>query len=52
VLDIDVDKLRAMDRRYDGRVKTITANAYEIADAVSKADLVIGAVLIPGARAP
>ena len=52
VLDTNVDKLRAMDRRYNGRVRTITANAFEIERAVLTADLVIGAVLIPGALAP
>ncbi len=52
VLDMNVDKLRALDRRYNGRVKTVTANKYEIERAVLQADLVIGAVLLPGARAP
>jgi len=52
VLDTDVDKLRALDRRYNGRVRTITANAFEVEQAVLTADLVIGAVLVPGARAP
>jgi alanine dehydrogenase len=52
VLDTNVDKLRNMDRRYNGRVKTVAANAYEIEKAVLDADLVIGAVLIPGALAP
>ncbi len=41
-----------MDRRYNGRVKTVVANSYEIEKAVLEADLVIGAVLIPGALAP
>lgn len=52
VLDSDVDKLRVLDRLYSGRVRTVTANAYEIEKAVLAADLVIGAVLVPGARAP
>ena len=52
VLDTNLDKLRAMDRRYNGRVKTIAANTFEIDKAVTEADLVIGAVLIPGALAP
>ena len=52
VLDTDVDKLRGMDRRYNGRVKTVAANSFEIEKAVLEADLVIGAVLIPGALAP
>ncbi len=52
VLDTDVDKLRALDRRYHGRVRTVAANDYEIEKAVLAADLVIGAVLVPGALAP
>jgi alanine dehydrogenase len=52
VLDINVDKLRALDRRYNGRVATIVANSFEIEKAVLDADLVIGAVLLPGALAP
>ncbi len=52
VLDTNVDKLRAIDRRYNGRVKTLAANAYSIEQAVLAADLVIGAVLVPGALAP
>ncbi len=51
-IDTDIDKLREVDRRYSGRVKTVVANAYEIEAAVLEADMVIGAVLIPGARAP
>jgi alanine dehydrogenase len=51
-LDIDIDKLRALDRRYHGRVKTAVANELEIEQAVLEADLVIGAVLIPGTKAP
>ena len=52
VLDTDVDKLRALDRVYRGRVTTVAANALEVQRAVLGADLVIGAVLLPGARAP
>ncbi|HEX2174773.1 MAG TPA: alanine dehydrogenase [Nocardioidaceae bacterium] len=51
-LDTNVDKLRALDRHYQGRVRTVTANSFEIERAVLAADLVIGAVLLPGARAP
>ncbi|MGY1815739.1 alanine dehydrogenase [Blastococcus sp. SYSU D00820] len=52
VLDRDVDKLRAADRLYRGHLQTVTANAFEVERAVLGADLVIGAVLVPGARAP
>ncbi|MHA6804558.1 alanine dehydrogenase [Salinifilum ghardaiensis] len=52
LLDKDVDKLRAADRMYQGRIRTTTSNSYEIQRAVAEADLVIGAVLVPGAKAP
>ncbi len=52
LLDRNVDVLRAADRLYQGRVRTVASNAYEIERAVLDADLVIGAVLIPGAKAP
>jgi alanine dehydrogenase len=52
VLDRDVDKLRAADRIYQGHMQTVTSNSYEVERAVLDADLVIGAVLVPGAKAP
>ncbi len=52
LLDKDVRKLREADRIFGNRVRTVTSNAYELDKAVREADLVIGAVLIPGARAP
>ena len=52
VLDLDVDKLRALDDRYHGRVHTVYSTALALEQAVLDADLVIGAVLVPGARAP
>jgi alanine dehydrogenase len=52
VLDKDVDKLRAADRIYQGHLQTVTSNASEVERAVLDADLVIGAVLVPGAKAP
>ena len=52
VLDKDVDKLRAADRIYQGHLQTVASSAYEVERAVLDADLVIGAVLVPGARAP
>jgi alanine dehydrogenase len=52
VLDKDVDKLRAADRIYRGHLQTVASNAYEVERAVLDADLVIGAVLVPGAKAP
>jgi alanine dehydrogenase len=52
VLDRDVERLRAADRVYQGRLRTVTSNTYELERAVLDADLVIGAVLVPGAKAP
>jgi alanine dehydrogenase len=52
LLDLNVDRLRAADQIYRGQVQTVASNAYEIERAVLDADLVIGAVLIPGAKAP
>ncbi|NIH79722.1 alanine dehydrogenase [Amycolatopsis viridis] len=52
LFDKNVDKLRAADRMYQGRIRTAAANAYAIEQAVLEADLVIGAVLVPGAKAP
>ncbi|MDJ0338017.1 alanine dehydrogenase [Cryobacterium sp. PH31-O1] len=52
ILDINIDRLRELDAQYAGRLKTIASNAYEIDRSVTEADLVIGSVLIPGAKAP
>ena len=52
VLDVNMDRLRQLDDLFGGRIQTLASNSYNIAQAVKKADLLIGAVLIPGARAP
>ncbi len=52
LLDKNIDKLREADRIYQGHLQTIASSAYEIERAVLDADLVIGAVLVPGAKAP
>lgn len=52
LLDISADRLRQLDDQFQGRLKTVMSNSYSIMEAVRKADLVVGAVLIPGARAP
>jgi alanine dehydrogenase len=52
VLDRNVAKLRHLDAIYQGRIQTVASNAYEVEHAVLDADLVIGAVLLPGAKAP
>lgn len=52
VLDIQAERLRQLDDLFQGRLKTLMSGRYAIAEVVRKADLVVGAVLIPGARAP
>jgi alanine dehydrogenase len=52
LLDINVGRLREVDRIYQGHMQTVASNSYEIERAVVDADLVIGAVLVPGAKAP
>lgn len=52
VLDRDIEKLRLADRQYRGRLKCVASSEYEITRACLDADLVIGAVLVAGAKAP
>jgi alanine dehydrogenase len=52
VFDLNINKLRLLDAEFGGRIGTRYSSAYELAGAVKRADLVIGAVLVPGAKAP
>jgi alanine dehydrogenase len=52
ILDRNIARLRHIDEIYQGRIQTVASNAYEIERAVLEADLVIGAVLVTGAKAP
>ncbi|MFJ6200157.1 alanine dehydrogenase [Micromonospora sp. NPDC092111] len=52
LLDKNVARLRQADAIYRGHLQTVASNAYEVERAVLDADLVIGAVLVPGAKAP
>ncbi len=52
ILDISLDRLREIDDQFDGRISTLLSTSYNIAQSVKESDLVIGAVLIPGAKAP
>lgn len=52
VLDLSIARLREIDAQYGGQVKTVVSNTLELEQAVLDADLVIGAVLVPGAKAP
>ncbi|WP_163507816.1 alanine dehydrogenase [Fodinicola acaciae] len=52
LLDKNIEKLRSADRIYQGHLQTVASNAFEVERAIEDADLVIGAVLVPGAKAP
>jgi alanine dehydrogenase len=52
ILDLNINRLRQIDAQFGGRVKTLVSSAYAIEQSVLDADLVIGAVLVPGAKAP
>jgi alanine dehydrogenase len=52
VLDVSHDRLAYFDDLYNGRIQTRKSNPHTIEEAVYEADLVIGAVLIPGGKAP
>ncbi|MEU5863959.1 MULTISPECIES: alanine dehydrogenase [unclassified Nonomuraea] len=52
LLDRNIDKLRQADMIYQGHCQTVASNTLEVEKAVLEADLVIGAVLVPGAKAP
>ncbi|WP_410819153.1 alanine dehydrogenase [Micromonospora sp. 050-3] len=52
LLDKNVARLRQADAIYRGHLQTVASNAYEVERAVLDADLVIGAVLVPGTKAP
>jgi alanine dehydrogenase len=52
LLDRNIQRLREVDRIYQGHMQTVASNAYEIERACLDADMVIGAVLVPGAKAP
>ena len=52
ILDVNLDRLRAVDDLFAGQVVTLFSTSYNIAQVLQRADLLIGAVLIAGARAP
>jgi alanine dehydrogenase len=52
VLDIDQRKLAVLDRHFNGRINTVMSSYYTLASLTQKADVLIGAVLVPGAKAP
>ena len=52
VLDVNLDRLRHLDDLFGGRIVTVASNSFTIGQAIQRADLLVGAVLITGARAP
>jgi len=52
ILDVSLDRLRYLDDVLPANVTTLYSNRYNILGAIARADLVIGAVLLPGAKAP
>ena len=52
VFDVNLDTLRRLDAEWGGRIHTRYSSSLDLEDAVKQADLVIGAVLVPGAKAP
>ena len=52
IIDNNLDRLRELDDIFLSKVSTLASSAYMIHDAISEADLIVGAVLIPGAAAP
>ncbi len=52
ILDLDLNRLRQIDDLYKGQIKTLASSAYAIEEQCLQADLVIGAVLVHGAKAP
>jgi len=52
ILDVNLDRLRYLDDIFGSRVETLASNEYNLAEVVKKADLLVGSVLVPGAKAP
>ena len=52
IIDREVERLRYLDDIFGSRIKTLASNPYTIAESVAASDLVVGAVLVPGAAAP
>ncbi len=52
VIDLNLDRLRYLDQVLRGNLSTVASNRRNVAEAVRRAELLVGAVLIPGARAP
>ena len=52
ILDVNTRRLAYLDELFGNKITTLMSNSFNIAKAVKKADLLVGCVLIPGAKAP
>lgn len=52
IIDLSIERLRYLDDIFGGRVQTVMSNSYNISNWTKQADLLVGAVLIPGAKTP
>jgi alanine dehydrogenase len=52
IVDLNIDRLRDIDRLWQGRISTVASSALAVERLILEADLVVGAVLVPGAKAP
>jgi alanine dehydrogenase len=52
IVDVNLNRLRQLDEIFNGQLHTLASNSYNLAQAAKEADLLIGAVLIPGSTAP
>ena len=52
IIDLSIERLRYLDDIFGGKICTVMSNSYNIAQWVKQADLLVGAVLVPGAKTP
>jgi alanine dehydrogenase len=52
ILDVNINRLKELDAQFNGNIQTLLSNSFNIAQQLETADLVIGAVLLPGRKAP
>ncbi|MCD5002560.1 alanine dehydrogenase [Enterococcus saccharolyticus] len=52
ILDVNIQRLKELDTQFNGKVQTLLSNSFNIHEQLQTADLVIGAVLLPGRKAP
>ncbi|MCO8291777.1 alanine dehydrogenase [Tetragenococcus halophilus] len=52
ILDVNIDRLKELDTEFNGKIQTLMSNSFNISQQIKTADLVVGAVLLPGRKAP